>query len=493
MEGGMKLKTYRAASIADALGEIKADLGADAVILHTRTFKAGGVFGLGSRKVFEITATTPEAVSPPRRRPAPARATLRANEQPVEPRSAGAALLERAYSSGLLSGEGAEAARGAIGRGPSGGIGGIEPRAREVRDEVRLASGLAGGGAGYGVPGGVATAYAPASGRVEVAGGTVAAPPPGPAPASLTVSTPPTTEDVKIASEIASLKRLVGQVLTRTGGSGGAPAMPDALFALYSRLLESQLADELADEIAGEVRRELSDEAFKDEEAVRAAVARRLEAMIPAAESATPPRRAPDGRPLTIALVGPTGVGKTTTIAKLAATYKLRHGKSVGLITSDTYRIAAVDQLRTYANIIGLPLEVAMTPGEMKGACARLSQRDVILIDTAGRSPSDGARLEELKKYIEAASPHETHLVLSSVTSESSMVSAAERFGAAGPDRVIFTKLDEAAGFGVLVNASRKIGMKLSYLTTGQEVPDHLEPGRASRLAALVLDGEVEP
>ena len=487
MEGGMKLKTYRAASIADALGEIKADLGADAVILHTRTFRAGGLFGLGARKVFEITATTPEAVSPPRR-PAPSRrAPLQANDEPFEPRSAGAALLERAYSSGLLSGAGAEAARGAIGRGPGEGI---EPRAREVQDEVRLASGLA-AGARYGASSDVATASAPTPGRAGEAGGAVAAPPPE--PVAPTMSSPPTTEDVKIASEIASLKRLVGQVLTRTGGSGGAPAMPDALFTLYSRLLESQLADELADEIASEVRRELSDEAFKDEGSVRAAVARRLEAMIPAAESATPPRRAPDGRPLTIALVGPTGVGKTTTIAKLAATYKLRQGKSVGLITSDTYRIAAVDQLRTYANIIGLPLEVAMTPGEMKGACARLSQRDVILIDTAGRSPSDGPRLEELKKYIDAASPHETHLVLSSVTSESSMVSAAERFGAAGPDRVIFTKLDEAAGFGVLVNAARRIGMKLSYLTTGQEVPDHLEPGRSSRLAALVLDGEVEP
>jgi len=487
MEGGMKLKTYRAASIADALGEIKADLGADAVILHTRTFKAGGVFGLGARKVFEITATTPEAVSPPRR-PSRERAPLRANTDEIEPRSAGAALLKQAYSSGLLSLAGEEAARGAI--GVSGGS--AEPRVREVRDEVRLASGLS-SGVSAGVRSGLATGYAPASGGGAGAGQTVVAPPPTPAPVEPVVASPPTTEDVRIASEIASLKRMVGQVLTRTGGSGGAPTMPDSLFALYSKLLESQLADELADEVVAEVRRELSEEAFGDEDAVRSAVARRLEAMIPAAEVASTPKRAPDGRPLTIALVGPTGVGKTTTIAKLAATYKLRHGKRVGLITSDTYRIAAVDQLRTYANIIGLPLEVAMTPGEMKGACARLSQRDVILIDTAGRSPSDGARLEELRKFIDAAEPHETHLVLSSVTGETSMVSAAERFAGAGPDRVIFTKLDEAAGFGVLVNASRKIGMKLSYLTTGQEVPDHLEPGKASRLAALVLGGELEP
>jgi len=297
---------------------------------------------------------------------------------------------------------------------------------------------------------------------------------------------------VEIASELASLKKLVGQVLTRTGRVSHAPQMPDALFKLYTQMLEAELADELADEVVAAARRELEGDEEPTEREVRRAVHRRLAEMIPAVAEPPKPRRAKDGRPLTIALVGPTGVGKTTTIAKLAATYKLRHGKSVGLITSDTYRIAAVDQLRTYANIIGLPLEVAMTPADMKAACRKLSQRDVILIDTAGRSPSDAARLEELREFIDAANPHETHLVLSSASSEKTMVSAAERFATAEPDRVIFTKLDESVGFGVIVNAARRIGVKLSFITTGQEVPDHLEPGRPERLATLILDGELD-
>lgn len=454
----MKLKTYRAASIADALSEIKRDLGSDAVILHTRTFKAGGVLGLGSRKMFEITATTAENVAPrrPAPRPVPRTPVHQADDGPVGMRSAGEALLKQAYASGMLSPEGAQTARWELGS---------DRRAAAVRDEVRLAAGV--------VPARedpVAVAVAPTPPQVQ----------------------PPTPADIEIASELASIRRLVGQVLTRTGSGAAAPSMPESLFQMYTRMLESELADELAGEVVAQVRRELTDEECADEPTVREAVLARLAAMVPVVDAPPVPRRAPDGRPLTLALVGPTGVGKTTTIAKLAATYKLRHGRTVGLITSDTYRIAAVEQLRTYANIIGLPLEVAMTPSDMRRAIQRLSQRDVILIDTAGRSPSDAGRLKELRAFLDAAEPHETHLVLSGASSESVMVSAAERFGVAKPDRVIFTKLDESVGFGVMVNAARRIGIKLSFLTTGQEVPDHLEPGRPERLATLILGGEIE-
>ncbi len=477
MEGGTKLRTYRAASIADALADIKRDLGSDAVILHTRTFKSGGVLGLGARQHFEITATSAENVAP-RRSP---RTPLRREDPPAAQsgRSAGEELLKHAYSSGLLSREGQAAARREMGIDS-------DSRARAVQDEVRLASGYGPDGRG-----GVAAAPEP----VVTSMRPIAPTAPGPGPSAIAEppeATPPSPRDVEIASELASLKKLVGQVLTRTGRVSHAPQMPDALFKLYTQMLEAELADELADEVVAAARRELEGDEEPTEREVRRAVHRRLAEMIPAVAEPPKPRRAKDGRPLTIALVGPTGVGKTTTIAKLAATYKLRHGKSVGLITSDTYRIAAVDQLRTYANIIGLPLEVAMTPADMKAACRKLSQRDVILIDTAGRSPSDAARLEELREFIDAANPHETHLVLSSASSEKTMVSAAERFATAEPDRVIFTKLDESVGFGVIVNAARRIGVKLSFITTGQEVPDHLEPGRPERLATLILDGELD-
>src|SRR5262249_55200672 len=154
------------------------------------------------------------------------------------------------------------------------------------------------------------------------------------------------------------------------------------LLDCYLKLLEAEVAAEIADEVAGQVRDELEPAELGDPEVVQQAVLRRLAAYIPVCAEPVKIGRAGDGRPLTVALVGPTGVGKTTTVAKLAATYKLRHGRKVGLITCDTYRIAAVDQLRTYANIIGLPLRVVMTPAEMRSACAALSDCDVVLIDT---------------------------------------------------------------------------------------------------------------
>jgi flagellar biosynthesis protein FlhF len=224
--------------------------------------------------------------------------------------------------------------------------------------------------------------------------------------------------------------------------------------------------------------------------------------MIPIAEGVGAPRQGADGRPHTIALVGPTGVGKTTTVAKLAATYKLRQGRSVGLITSDTYRIAAVEQLRTYASIIGLPLKVVLTPAEMAAAVESFRNFDIVLIDTAGRSQNAADRLVELQMFLEAARAHETHLVLSTASGEDVLVQTAESFAKVRPNRILLTKLDEAVNFGIVANVLRRLarsglvgqgeGLPLSYITTGQEVPDHIEHGQADRLARMILDNALE-
>jgi len=117
---------------------------------------------------------------------------------------------------------------------------------------------------------------------------------------------------------------------------------------------------------------------------------------------------------------------------------------------------------------------------------------DVILIDTAGRSQRDAGRLDELRQFIAAARPHQTHLVLSSTASQAVLIEAAERFAQVKPDRVIFTKLDEAVNFGVILTVARRLALKLSYVTNGQEVPDHIEVGRPDRLARLLLEGGKE-
>ncbi len=165
------------------------------------------------------------------------------------------------------------------------------------------------------------------------------------------------------------------------------------------------------------------DEAHRPD-AIRDALCEAVEACVPTA----PPIAAVAGTRRVVALVGPTGVGKTTTVAKLAANFKLAHGFRPGLVTVDTYRIAAVEQLRTYAEIIDLPLAVANAPGEMRRAIDELGDVDLVLIDTAGRSPRDEVKIRELADFLAEARPDEVHLVLSAVAGERSLRAAVERF-----------------------------------------------------------------
>ena len=181
------------------------------------------------------------------------------------------------------------------------------------------------------------------------------------------------------------------------------------------------------------------------------------------------------GRCRLAALVGPTGVGKTTTIAKLAANFRLKEKRRVGLITVDTYRIAAVEQLRTYADIIDLPMHVVSTPREMRETVERMSHLDLILLDTAGRSPKDEVRIQELKMFLTEAAADEVHLVLSSVAAARTLEETAEQFSAVGATSLILTKLDEASGLGTVLPLLRSSGLPLSYLTDGQNVPDDIE------------------
>jgi flagellar biosynthesis protein FlhF len=226
---------------------------------------------------------------------------------------------------------------------------------------------------------------------------------------------------------------------------------------------------------------------LEDRELVRRELVDHLAEFIPVADGSLL-STSPDERPFTMALVGPTGVGKTTTVAKIAAAYRLRQGRAVGLITLDTYRIAAVEQLRVYAEIIGVPMQVARSQEELRQILEDMSDLDVVLIDTAGRSQKDVDRILDLRQWLDVAQPHEIHLVLASTASRSVLMNEAEEFSAVGIDRVVLTKLDEAVSFGMLVEVIHSIGKNLSFLTTGQEVPDHIETARSSRLAELMFD-----
>jgi flagellar biosynthesis protein FlhF len=186
------------------------------------------------------------------------------------------------------------------------------------------------------------------------------------------------------------------------------------------------------------------------------------------------------------AFVGPTGVGKTTTITKIAAAC-LVAGRKVGLISTDLYRAAGVDQLRCYAEPMRLPLEVAQTPSEIHHALARLASCHLVLVDTAGRSPRATAEIVAQAGLLSRTWIHEVHLVLGAGTGIADLRTTAAAFRPLRFDRVVITKLDDATSFGTLFNAPLLTQARPSYLTKGQRVLEDLEAATSERIARLTL------
>ncbi len=193
------------------------------------------------------------------------------------------------------------------------------------------------------------------------------------------------------------------------------------------------------------------------------------------------------GKPRIVALVGTTGVGKTTTLAKIAAKFVLERGTEVALITADTYRISAVEQLKTYSDIIGLPLEIVYSPTELKSAIRKFRSKGLILIDTAGRNQHNDFQIQELVDLLAVDSAIEKHLVLSATTKERDAVDVMDRFAPVKPDRLLFTKTDETESIGTVVNLISSRRTRVSYFTNGQSVPDDIEAAGADMLARMLL------
>ncbi len=374
----MKICKYEGRTMTEALNRVKESLGQDAVILHTKTVNKGGLFGIGTHRVVEITAS--KDIAPL------ARAARQARERPLSRR------LETVYA----------------------------------RDSIS-----------------------------------------------------------SLQRDVESIKVVLGELL-KESRHGRASELPEPLYNVYERLIEAEVPKDVAQAIAGRFL-STKESDFEKWEQARAEVGAHLAELIP---TAGPIRLEPDHL-RTVALIGPTGVGKTTTIAKIAANYKLHHGAEVAMATIDTYRIAAVEQLRTIASIMEVPLEVVTSPAQLRCVMESYADKDLLLIDTAGRSQRNRVRIGELRGFFETNPVDEIHLVLSASSSSSHIADVCQRFSVLSPTHILLTKLDETAACGSVIDIARRAERPMSYVTNGQDIPDDIRVADPEELVSMIL-GDVQ-
>lgn len=285
----------------------------------------------------------------------------------------------------------------------------------------------------------------------------------------------------EVKSELMSIKEMI-YFLNHSGGALEKMILNPGLLNLYAKLVRSGVHDHYA-KLFLERAGAFSETAPRNGDNIRERTIREITQVI----KITDAFEARDRRQTIAAFVGTTGVGKTTTIAKLAAQLMLKARKKVGLISIDNYRIGAMEQLRIYANILGIPCFPAFNRKDLVFALQRMEKTNVVLIDTAGQSQYDLARIEELKRMITDDLTISTHLLLSVGTTESEMSRTAINFSPLKFQSYIFTKMDEADRCGSVINQIMKMRAPISYITTGQNVPEDIEKAQKRKILHLLL------
>ena len=261
---------------------------------------------------------------------------------------------------------------------------------------------------------------------------------------------------------------------------------------VYNQLIENEVDEKYANQIIGEVQSSLKKESSMD--TMLSCIYQKIILKL----GEPKPIVLKEGKKQIVFFVGPTGVGKTTTIAKLASDFKLTKKANIALITSDTYRIAAVEQLRTYANILDVKLQVVYTVGELNQAVMDFADFDLILVDTAGRSHNNREQCEEMLQLIRQADVEDLgfekniYVVLSASTKYKDLLKITDVYKDLAKYQLIFTKLDETSGLGNILNLRLKTQSSLSYITAGQGVPDDISLIEPQKMAKRLLGGDTQ-
>lgn len=456
----MLVKRYVVKEMPEAVAMIREDLGKDAVILSTKKVQSKGFLGLFSKTHIEVVAAANE--EKPAERPA---------SPPVQPHVVTQPPLPRNMAVGAYQ----QQVRPQVGSPTA--ILEPAPPAQPVQPNPEPAS-----------PQPAWTPPTPAA----IAPPVIAVTPEPEASPQEVLDTRTvrladsassfgvrSAEESQVLKEVQDLRQLIRSLLHASDNK----MLPAPVSLLRKQLLANGMEEEFVDSLIERGIREFQQVQDITEQEFRGILTKFIKEEL--VKVADPAPLAPTTR--VASFMGPTGVGKTTTIAKLAAEQVLTLGKKVGLITTDTYRIAAVEQLRTYATILNVPLEVCYSPEDVKRAIEQFSDRDLILVDSAGRNYHNRLNVQELTPYLQALAPDETYLVLTLTSKPSDLENIVKNFGQVPIQKLLFTKADETTSYGVIYNLVVRHKIPLSYLTTGQTVPDDIEIVSADQVATLLV------
>ncbi|MDR1204495.1 MAG: flagellar biosynthesis protein FlhF [Peptococcaceae bacterium] len=571
----MRVKRFVAASMQEAMAKIKVEMGNDAVILHTRSFKEGGFLGLFAKKYVEITAAVDQAgpAGAGQARPGPEGAgpanpaASPANSGPAGAGPAGAGSLKAkplrsvpanpANSANPVNSANPGSGKSGAARYVPAGAASANPAnpANPVNSANPANAGSVRSGAARYAAAGSASATPGAFRSVPAQSGPARQ---NPAPAAARVL--PKEEPVlarriltpkAYAAEAAQIPEpeetydspgylpqepdfpaedfqgsdfQAGGFQAGRGSAGGfpsegfpsdggpaedfpadtrdkasdtrltaemagiiaapAPQSPVEEQTVYQRLVRQGVEEKLAQGVIRSALKQAALIADPTDEDLEELVLNQLLKQI---KRIRPSKKQKTRKAQVLAFIGPTGVGKTTTIAKLAGLCAMVEQKNVALVTVDTYRIAAVEQLKTIGEIMNVPVEVVFTPEEMRDCLGGLDDRDLIFLDTAGRSHKNVRQIEELSSFLEQAQADEVYLVLSGTSKTEDLFDMAQNFKSMRVTALILTKLDETSFFGSIFNVACKSKLPIAYFTTGQSIPDDIEQADPVKLAQMLL------
>lgn len=423
----------RGGTIEDAYRKMREKLGPEAIVLSTNQADEGGLFGFFAKKVVEITASVPGPADAPAERPK--------------------SMVERKYVENSRLGRQTE---------DDGKRLEYERMIRDAQRRLRSA------------PSGAGRTETPAMPLSEGAAAPLLTFP------KRKAAPEPASEDLR--REVQEIREMMQVIYAESPGAG----LPTEFAPHYRTLIRRGVSRKAAAALVAAVLKNGDLSVLRDPRVFT----ERLHFEIRRALRVTGGIALHGGQCRLVAVCGPTGVGKTTNLAKIAAHFAVNERARVALLTCDTYRVAASEQLRIYANIIGLPLRIANDPREAADAAHDFRDYDLVLMDTAGGSQFNLEQINELKTVLHAVKPHEILLAMSATTQIEDLRNIVANFKCLNPTAALFTKTDETRQYGAMFSIMAETGLPLSYVSIGQNVPDDIRAASPAIIANLILEGK---